>query len=282
MSNSERNIENKPGVTIQVALPCEARPIIDHFRLKRLGSSVFAKYQNADASLALIVSGVGKLNAATALAYSLSSLHYPEHQGFLNVGIVGSSQFSVGDCVMAHKVVDTATQHVWYPFLMKRGITPTADLLCYDQPQSTYQAPLMDMESAGFMHTISRLGCQDQAQLIKIVSDTVAQDQSSIVPAQVVRWVSNHLGVIDHVVTDLLQRSALASQSQVVLHDYDQLLERWHFTVYQQHQLKSLLRRWQVVMTDKPIWQYLVECTDASTAIRILQEALVNASYRFG
>ena len=140
----------------------------------------------------------------------------------------------------------------------------------------------MDMESAGFMHTISRLGCQDQAQLIKIVSDTAAQDQSAIVPAQVVRWVSDHLGVIDHVVTDLLQRSALASQSQVVLHDYDQFLERWHFTVYQQHQLKSLLRRWQVVMTGESIWQCLVECTDASTAIRILQEVLVNASYRFG
>lgn len=282
MSNSERNIENKPGVTIQVALPCEARPIIDHFRLKRLGSSVFAKYQNADASLALIVSGVGKLNATIALAQNLSSLCYPEHQSFLNIGIAGSSQFSVGDCVMAHKVVDTATQHVWYPFLMKRGKTPTADLLCYDQPQSTYQAPLMDMESAGFMHTISRLGCQDQAQLIKIVSDTVAQDQSSIVPAQVVRWVSNHLGVIDHVVTDLLQRSALASQSQVVLYDYDQFLERWHFTVYQQHQLKSLLRRWQVIMADESIWHCVKECANASTVLRVLQEALVNASYRFG
>ena len=83
MSYSEKNTENKPGVTIQVALPCEARPIIDHYRLKRQDSSVFAKYQNADASLALIVSGVGKLNAATALAYSLSSLHYPEHAGLL-------------------------------------------------------------------------------------------------------------------------------------------------------------------------------------------------------
>ena len=266
---------------IQVALTCEARPIIDHYRLKRQDSSVFAKYQNADASLVLIVSGVGKLNAATALAHSLSSVHYPEHQSFLNVGIAGSSQFSVGDCAMAHKVVDSATQHVWYPFLIKRTITPTADLSCYDQPQSTYQAPLMDMESAGFMHTISRLGCQDQAQLIKIVSDTAEQDQSAIVPAQVVRWVSDHLGVIDHVVSDLLQRSALASQSQVVLHDYGQFLERWHFTVYQQHQLKSVLRRWHVVMDDGSIEQYLVECTDASAVLRTLQQALVNASYQF-
>ena len=187
MNNSEKNTANQPRVTIQVALPCEARPLIDRYRLKRLDGAAFTRYRNAESSLELVVSGVGKLNAAIALAHSMGSNSHPEWHAFLNVGIAGSAQFSVGDCVMAHKVIDTATRHVWYPLLMKRSIMPTASLSCYDQPQSIYEAPLIDMESAGFMHAVSRLACQDQVQLIKIISDTAADNQSAIQPAQVSR-----------------------------------------------------------------------------------------------
>lgn len=51
-------------IVFLTALSCEARPLIEHFKLKAQTHSPFSIYQGKNRSL--IVSGIGKINAAMA------------------------------------------------------------------------------------------------------------------------------------------------------------------------------------------------------------------------
>tara|TARA_B100001093_G_scaffold221609_1_gene212546 strand:+ start:935 stop:1657 length:723 start_codon:yes stop_codon:yes gene_type:complete len=238
-------------------------------------------YTSPDDSLMLLVSGVGKLNAALTIGHSLGLLSDRDHVSFLNVGIAASNKFSVGECVMANKVIDVATHQVWYPFLTQRPKAPTTAIRCYDRPQTMIVDTLLDMESAGFMQAVSRLACQDQAQIIKVVSDNCVEDQMAIEPSSVVAWLADAMGTIQVTLDSLLDRSTLALQSYVDLEDYEQLLSRWHFTVYQQYQLKGYLRRWQVVFKDCSVMGYVNACKDTRSVLHVIESVLSNTSYHF-
>ena len=165
--------------------------------------------------------------------------------------------------------------------LTQRLKASTAPVWCYDVPQAIIKNPLLDMESAGFMQAVSRLACQDQAQIIKVVSDNCAEDQIAIKPENVTAWLSDSMPVIQATIDQLLDRSAFALESHVEFEEYDSIVSRWHFTVYQQHQLKGFLRRWQIVMSKCLIWEYIDNCRDASAVLRVVDLALSKAAYYF-
>ena len=53
-------------INILTALPCEAKPLIHHYRLNGRQVHGFRIYENSD--MRLIVSGIGKVAAAAACA----------------------------------------------------------------------------------------------------------------------------------------------------------------------------------------------------------------------
>ncbi|MGH9802752.1 MAG: hypothetical protein ACRD82_20485, partial [Blastocatellia bacterium] len=66
-----------------VALRCEAKALIEHFRLAQLTNErAFAIYCNE--SMSLTVSGVGKTAMAAALAYRYARLADPQTCAWLN------------------------------------------------------------------------------------------------------------------------------------------------------------------------------------------------------
>ena len=101
----------KPTCLIVAALPAEARPLIDHWRLKREpNSNAFAIYSNDQRSPAihLVVSGTGKINAAAACAHLYMHCR-PAHACWLNIGIAGHAARDVGTALLVHYVVDSAS-----------------------------------------------------------------------------------------------------------------------------------------------------------------------------
>ena len=56
-------------LNLVVALPSEARPIIDYFSLMQRASDPFGLYANADEKVWLILSGVGKTKSEAATEY---------------------------------------------------------------------------------------------------------------------------------------------------------------------------------------------------------------------
>lgn len=109
------------------ALPAEARPLVDRFGMEQDAAEPFAVYRGEDAWL--IVSGHGKAAAAAATAYL--HLHAGGEPGrvWLNVGLGGHSQRTLGEGVVAHKISDGASGASWYPQLVVDSPSPTVSVL---------------------------------------------------------------------------------------------------------------------------------------------------------
>ena len=69
------------------ALMCEARSLIAHYQLKySADSKSFPLYISPDKQISLTISGVGKINAAAATAFTHAFLQSEKHHIWLNVG----------------------------------------------------------------------------------------------------------------------------------------------------------------------------------------------------
>lgn len=178
---------------IVIALISEAKPLIDHFKLKACTSKFsFSLYRND--TIHLIVSGIGKVNAALAV-----SCLQNEMEGFpaawLNVGIAGHRSMAIDTGVIAHQVVDAGTTHTYYPtLLVPFGKTHT--LCTVDRPETSFPDDYVyEMEASGFMQAALKCSTSELVHCYKIISDN--RHMSISFTAQEVRkTIENHLEII--------------------------------------------------------------------------------------
>ena len=239
-----------------VALACEARPLIAHYRMKVISSTdAFRMYAGEQA--ALVVSGVGKIASASATAYRYGTAGDPgDRKGaWLNVGVGGHGTCDVGLGVLAHKVTDSATGRSWYPPFVFGVPCRTAPLLTVDSPTVEYEKEwIYDMEGAGFYAAASRFQTAELIHCYKIVSDNRALPAKKLTPEFVGRLVEDRLENIDAIVGRL---SALAKELEVlesVPSELPMFLDRWHFSVTERRGLERLLRRLNTLVPGSSAW----------------------------
>lgn len=256
-------------LNIVVALPCEARVLLDEYRLSRLENTAsWAVYANKDRSIHLIVSGIGKVNAAAAVGYLYGFSGASGHTCFLNLGIAGSFQEKIGEFFLVHKITDVATRGVFFPMAQFCQAFSSGELLTVDAPQAEYPIQeLVDMEGSGFFQAATSLVTQEQIQAVKIVSDNSDSGTAGINPVLVISLFKNQLDKIRVVIRKLLELSANEFTASLKPDYFANFIERWHFTVYQQHQLRESLRRWQVLY---PHANPFVDCQHEKSADSIL------------
>ncbi len=164
-----------------IATYLEAQPFVKGLGLKRIEKRPFRIYSNDN--LFLVLSGIGKTNAALATSYMIRELGC---RRIINVGAAGSTgqDCDVGDIYHIEKVIEYDRPKM--PFGGKRILIPDvlpgfefATLATQDRPvlapsqreKISSVAELVDMEGASVVHA-SRL-FQAQCYLFKIVSDTI-------------------------------------------------------------------------------------------------------------
>jgi len=97
-------------VFIVTALMIEAAPIIEYFKLKRdMNSHEYAIYRNE--SIALIISGVGKIKSAMATVYLYCTYKATKNDYILNIGFcgAGNARYELGTMLIINKVTDMDT-----------------------------------------------------------------------------------------------------------------------------------------------------------------------------
>ena len=158
-------------LTIITALLCEARPIISHYKLKKITTiHPYQIYQNDN--IILTVSGVGKAASASATGYSHAIKGSPSHSGWLNIGMAGHSDFEICTGFLANKIYDRSTAKVWFPPIVFEPPCLTDQLHTVDRPDSEYHYQGgVDMEASGFYATASRFTTGELVQCYKVVSD---------------------------------------------------------------------------------------------------------------
>ncbi len=232
-------------LSIVCALACEARPLISHFglRLNPLSSS-FSLYESD--AIRLIISGVGKIHTATAIGYLHGFKGNLAHSAWLNVGIAGHATLPLGTGLLAHQIIDQASQQRYYPtFVMDRPVSTTT-IWTVDKPETTFATDgIYEMEASAFWAAASRFSTAELIHCYKVISDNRTQSFTALKPQQVEEWITLQIPHLEHIINSLQTLSQRLQALELPEEELIPFLTRWHFTITQQHTLKRLLQRWK-------------------------------------
>ncbi|MDP1664205.1 MAG: hypothetical protein Q8L79_03685 [Methylobacter sp.] len=245
------NQPNPPRIFIYAALPCEAKPLVEYFSLKKATAiQPFAVYFNQD--ICLTVTGLGKSAMAAGVAYTQALFASAEHPVLINIGIAGHKDHPIGSLFLIDKITDFDSRKNYYPPLIFTPPCPTANIQTVSRPQLGYdQQHLCDMEASAFYETAVRFSSGELIHCLKVISDNESSPADNIQPKQVAALIAAHSAMIETLLTELSRLAKLiTAQEQSKL--FEQLIQRYHFTVSEQGQLKNQLSRW-VILTGNQV-----------------------------
>ncbi len=150
------------------ALDAEARPFIEHYRLKRESTLPYAIYRNEE--ILVLVTQPGRLNAMMATSALLGWKVPQANDILINVGICGGPEhLPIGEALLIHQIHDGARRY--YPDILYPHTLRESPLLCLDEPADTVREFPVDMESGGVFAAASRFFRLHRIAFLKIVSD---------------------------------------------------------------------------------------------------------------
>ena len=259
-----------PSIYIVTALAAEARPLCDHFRLKRVqGSSEFREIYVGEEIL-LAVSGIGKSAAAATVGYLFGRFPSNGPAVWMNAGIAGHGSLEVGEALIAHSITDRATDRTWYPPRIMDHNISSSHLVTVDQPEENYaDATAYDMEASGFYAAACRASTSELVQCCKVVSDNPDSPVARLNEAMVTDLMIARVSVI----AELIEKHhdfAVSNQSEERVMEVErEYLDRWHFTATQRVELHRLLVKFQALKTCISIHAPLLnDCQDAGAVLR--------------
>lgn len=256
------------------ALMPEARPVIDAFKLKKQPEHTsFSVFANSD-NVQLIVSGIGPVASAGAVAYLHGIDHSRKNVIWVNVGIAGHASLPLGTVRLAHRIDSTMNRQRWFPPICFRSDLQSESLLTFTEPQSCYPpGTMIDMEGSGFYAMASRFSTVEVVHCLKIISDNNDHPGEQVNARKATDLVSSRLpNIVElfeqlQLLVDKLPDSSHGSTRS-------QLTTDCHFTVSQQHQLDNLLKRWQVLGADESIITDLLQHSTSKQRIRYFSAVL--------
>jgi len=267
-----------------LALPAEATPLIEHYKLKLVRSHPFKVYANESMTQGLVISGIGRSASAAATIFLAEFM--PSHQPlvFMNVGIAGARDLALGSLWRAHKVSCRSTGKVWYPGTLTPGICGSAALVTVDQPELDYpDESLFDMEAAGFFEMASKLTTLELIQSVKIISDNSKEDIQAINKAQVIEWVRVALEGVDVIKQELESLRKVVEKREPPGDWEEKIAATLHFSVTQRHRLKRLLARyWALDESEKPVMQCLSEAKSGADYLKMFEVCLESMPVMWG
>ncbi|NPA55011.1 MAG: hypothetical protein GXO40_01435 [Epsilonproteobacteria bacterium] len=137
--------------------------LISHYNLKKQNTpfEIFANEQ-----LAVVISGMGKINAAMATTYACAIF---DVEFIINFGIAGSSVHAIGEIFLINKINANL-----YPDILFYHPFRESGIICSDTVVTKGQIELVDMESEGFFVSASKFVLLGNIFVIKVVSDNLA------------------------------------------------------------------------------------------------------------
>jgi len=264
-------------IHIVVALPAEAKPLVDHFDLQRWQANTAYPLYHGDHK-ALVVTGVGKAAAAAGVTFLHNVFDTDREVAWLNVGVAGHGIHPLGSGFLAHTITDDSNGQRYYPPPVLPFATPRESLITVDTPSAEYpDSALVDMEASGFYATASSLTTSELVQCFKVVSDNKDSPANNIDATRVTALIRSHLKTIQEIVITLDHFSTHLQALRKAPQELELFQQRWRFTVSEKHQLRKLLRRWQVLAPKRSAWSCdmdtLKKAKDVLTLLRVRVES---------
>lgn len=244
-------MKSRPDVFVYTALPCEAKPLISRFRLKKENLvQPFAVYRND--KLCLTVTGLGKNAMAAGVAYTQALYVGIENPILINLGVAGHQTRTIGTPLLGQKIIDVDTGKKFYPVPAYSFPCASAAIVTASKPQLDYaHEHLCDMEASAFYETASRFSTGELIQCLKVVSDNQAEPADGLDAKKVADLIEHNVNVLESLINELIQLAKKIAPVQKEC--FDRLIRRYRFTITEQNQLKNLLLRWQVLTDHQPL-----------------------------
>jgi hypothetical protein len=178
------------------ALHCEAKPVIDFYRLKKSHDDNAFDYYRGD-DMACIVSGTGKIASAAASAWIASRNRQAASIAWINLGTAGAAEHDIGALFSLNQVIDGDDGHRYYPAPATAAELDGSACMTLSKASEEYHEDyLFDMEASGFMYSSLRFSSAELIKSFKIVSDN-RKFKTGKNRQQVSDLVQQHIGVID-------------------------------------------------------------------------------------
>lgn len=266
-------------IYIACALHCEAKPLIEFYKLKLDRNALYPVFSNH--SMSLIVAGIGKQEMASAVSYLFARCGEVKNAAWLNLGIAGHASHAPGTFLNINKVHDAVCGKSWYPNRLKNNKEECCELISVDMPDSIYpETAAVDMEASAFMNIVQRYTLVDLSQVVKIVSDNSAADIERIDKVFVTELVRSNLPKIDNVVQSLLQQQSLYADIYIEPDLFQESLSVWRFTEYQQKDLVKKLEKARALNLSLKQEDF-ADCGNAGEMLEKLQHRLSSAVIDF-
>ncbi len=253
------------------ALHCEAKPVIDYYRLKKShDDSAFDLYRGDD--MLCIISGVGKIASAAACAWIAARYDHEASIAWINLGIAGSGQHALGTAFSLNQIIDADSGQRYYPVPCAGSLLPGSACLTLSQPGEDYREDtLFDMEASGFIYSALRFSSAELTQGIKIVSDN-HEHKTGKNRQQVSDLIHQNIEAIDQQASDLIALNHEVAGLAVAPESWQQLIALAHFSQTQKNKLRVL---WRYLMnrniSAESVLRKLGGCSSAATIISTLE-----------
>ena len=251
------------------ALHCEAKPVIDRYRLKKShADSAYDLYLNQD--MICIISGPGKLASAAATAW-VAAREPGGAPAWINLGTAGAAEHEIGSIFQLHQVIDADTGQRLYPAITETPILAGHAGLCLSQPSTEYRAEyLFDMESSGFLQSALRFSSAELIRCIKLVSDN-RREQVGRDRGRISGLIQAQMESIDAQAQALIGLNQSLLDLEIAPGTWEKFLTLAHFSQTQKSRLKTLLRFLLQRNTSDSLFERLADRPSANSILQSLE-----------
>ena len=266
----------KPSIRWVVALKEEAQIILEYFKLKAVNEkTIYPIYMNEEETHWLILSGIGRSNAAASTAYLYSFSKASKYTSWVNIGIAGSDKGHYGDLYLVDKISTYQGKKSTYPSTMPKTHLPKMHLFTSDIPISDYSTyELIDMEGSAFFDIASKLTSKEFICLMKVISDGPENDIKEITKSKISNLIKENLLKIIDVISYYERLSEEEFQITEKPELFYAIKSKWHFTATQSYKLETLLRRLEVYCNNRELEEKIKSCKTSHSVINLLNSKI--------
>ena len=252
-------------ICIFTAMYCEAEGIIARYGLKRSSNQFFDVYESD--SITLIITGIGKIRAATAVSHIISS-HCTEDIYVLNIGCACGTD--IGRAYIASSIEDKATGRQFFPDLIYNYNLSESKVITVDKPVTYSDENVYDMEASGIVQSASCYVGPDKITVVKIVSDDGSY--KSVTTDTIKQLIDNAIDDISVVIDNLIQIDAKECNG-ICIEEFDRIAQELKCSEYMRGSLRQLMTYAASIKVDVSLFvsQYL-PITDRRRGKEVLDE----------
>ena len=272
--------QNFEGMSVRwvIALKAEAKEIIKNYALERVVTKPFQVYKNRDIDIWLVLSGMGQINAVAATTYLYVKSDASYNTIWINLGIVGSRNFKVGELVQIDKITSNEFRDNYYPSpaTFKNNNIERSNLITVNKPEMLFKSVgVYDMEGYAFFSFAKKIASYELISVLKIISDIPGTDLSKIDKIGVERLFSKKMPLIEKVLKNLLSLQEILLLQQRNPNYFDEICQQRKFSFTQKVTLRKYLTQWQ---SRFPLRNPLSEIEQKMTTSQILKRFSDNLS----